>query len=288
MKSKSIIQPLLFASLLTSAFADSEHAHHDHASHSSSDSGDFLAPFEHIHFSDAGTPIIHSFGVEPAFTGRDLFLDYRFRSGNEATENEIEIELEWAFTNRLGVIFETSYKFEKADGEEWINGIGDIAVVPRALLIKSDRFMLTAQVEVVAPTGTDGIGGETAVAPGLAAWTDLGGWWTLNTQVAVEHIFEEDVSEFVFGFGLVKSFDLASADGSHGHKTSVGILNLHLEATGAVALNGEEEGDLNMEGLLGVSYGLSESMDCRLGYEFPITTPREFDGGVVAGVIWHF
>jgi hypothetical protein len=288
MKYKLAIQPLLFTAFLTNAFADSALAHHDCTSHSSSNGSDFLAPFQHIHFSDTGTPIVHSFGVEPAFTGRDLFLDYRFRSGDEAIENEIEIELEWAFTSRLGIIFETSYKFEKAEGEEWINGIGDIAVVPRALLIKSDRFMLTAQVEVVAPTGTDGIGGETAVAPGLSIWTDLGGWWTLNTQVAVEHIFGEDVSEFVFGFGLVKSFDLASADGSHDHKTSVGILNLHLEATGAVALNGEEEGDLNMEGLLGFSYGVSESIDCRLGYEFPITTPREFDGGVVTGVIWHF
>jgi hypothetical protein len=282
MKRKFIIQPLLFPALLTCASAQTDHAHHDHSGHAhGADSGDFLAPFEHIHFSESGTPIIHSFGIEPAFTGRDLFLDYRFRTGDEATENEVAVELEWAFTNRLGIIFETSYKFAKEEGEEWINGIGDIAVVPRALLIKGDRFMLTAQVEVVAPTGTDGIGGETAVAPGLAIWADLGGWWTLNTQVAVEHIFEEDVNEFIFGVGLVKSFKVASSADSHGHKTSAGILNLHLEATGAVALNGEEEGDLGAEVLVGISYGVTESMDCRLGYEFPLTSPRELDGGLM-------
>lgn len=55
---------------------------------------DFLDPFEHIHLSQRGTPYVHSFGIEPAFTGRDLFLDHTYREGNGVVEHESELELE--------------------------------------------------------------------------------------------------------------------------------------------------------------------------------------------------
>lgn len=73
---------------------------------------DFLEPFEHLHFSERGTPIIHSFGIEAAFTGRDLFLDHIYIKGDGFTEHESELELEWAFTKRLGVILEVPYIWE--------------------------------------------------------------------------------------------------------------------------------------------------------------------------------
>ena len=259
------------------------------------ESDGFLAPFRHLHFNELGTPIIHSFGVEPAFTGRDLFLDHTYRKGNGVTEDETEFELEWAFTHRLGVIVEIPYIWEDEEGVGSASGFGDLAIVPRAILIKSPRFLLTAQVETVLPTGSSTYGGETAVAPGIALWNDLGNWFTLNTNFAVEHGFDLNSTEFVFGFGLVKSFGErpdahAGHDHAHDHSdhSATGLLHLHLEVTGSTPLNGDEKGDFYAEGLVGFSYGITPAMDIRLGYQFPITSPRDFDHGLTGGIIFHF
>lgn len=256
--------------------------------------GGFLETFEHIHFSKLGTPYIHSFGIEPAFTGRDLFLDYTYVDGDGVTEHETELELEWAFTSRLGVIMEVPYVWEDVEGEGSASGFGDFAIVPRALLIESERFLLTGQVEVVLPTGSSTFGGDTAIAPGIAMWNDLGDWWTLNSGIAIEHGFDADSTELVFGIGIVKSFGKkheAHADhAGHNHATSSsgGLFNIHLEATGSTPLNGEDEGDFTLEGLIGVSYGLTENFEIRAGYLFPISSPKEFDHGFTTGVIFHF
>ena len=251
----------------------------------------FLEPFEHIHFTPAGTPIIHSFGVEPAFTGRDLFLDYSWREGSGVSEHETEIEMEWAFTRRLGVILEIPYIFEDEDGAGSESGFGDLAIVPRALLIDSDHFLLTAQIEVGLPTGSSAFGGETSIAPGFAIWNDLGNWFTLNSNIAIEHGFDSNETELEFGFGLVKSFgeNLDTDHDHHGHNHSAsGLINLHLEITGSTPLNGPDKGDFETEGLIGISHGLTPEMDIRIGYQFPISTPKEFDHGITTGLIFHF
>jgi hypothetical protein len=257
---------------------------------------DFLAPFEHVHFSRIGTPIIHSFGVEPAFTGRDLFLDYSWREGSGITEHETEIEMEWAFTKRLGIIVEVPYIWEDEEGVGSASGFGDLAIVPRALLIDSERFMLTAQIEAGLPTGSSSFGGETSIAPGIAMWNDLGNWFTLNTNIAIAHGFDSNETELEFGFGLVKSFgekpDLAACHNQHNHHghhhSAVGLVNLHLEFTGSTPINGGDKGDFETEGLIGISYGILPEMDIRLGYQFPISTPHDFDHGLTTGLIFHF
>lgn len=256
--------------------------------------GGFLEPFEHLHFSPRGTPYVHSFGIEPAFTGRDLFLDQTYREGDGFSEHESELELEWAFTRRLGVIVEMPYILEDEEGVDTRSGTGDLAIVPRAMLVESECFLLTAQMEVVLPTGSSRFGGETAIAPGIAMWNDLGDWWTLNSGVSVEHGFDADSTELLVGVGLVKTFGKKAVDhGDHdGHDhlahSSAGLLNFHLEATSSTPLNGTDEGDVNIEGLIGISYGLSAGVDIRAGYQFPITSPRDFDHGITAGLIFHF
>ncbi len=250
----------------------------------------FLAPFEHLHFSPVGTPIIHSFGVEPAFTGRDLFLDYSWREGNGITEHETEFEIEWAFTKRLGIIVELPYIYEDEENVGSEKGFGDLAIVPRALLIDSDRFLLTSQLEIGLPTGSSAFGGETSIAPGISIWNDLGNWFTLNSAVAIHHGFDSDETELEFGFGLIKTFgeklDHHDHEG-HNHSAS-GLLNLHLEFTGATPLNGPDSGDFETEGLIGISYGILPEMDIRAAYQFPISTPKEFDHGFTTGFIFHF
>jgi hypothetical protein len=255
---------------------------------------DFLAPFEHTHRSQSGTPYVHSLGIESAFTGRDLFLDHSYREGNGVTENESELELEWAFTSRLGVIMEVPYIWEDEESVASVSGFGDFAIVPRALLVESERFLLTTQLEVVLPTGSSSFGGETAIAPGIAMWNDLGNWWTLNSGFAIEHGFDADSTELLFGFGLVKSFgekhEKHAKHAGHDHHTSstADMFNLHLEATSSTPLNGADKGDINIEGLVGISYGFAAGFDIRVGYIFPITSPQDFDHGFTAGAIFHF
>jgi hypothetical protein len=272
---KPITSSLIFAALSTSLASAS----------------DFLEPFEHIHLSKGGTPYVHSFGIEPAFTGRDLFIDHTYIKGDGFTEHESELELEWAFTKRLGVIVEVPYIWEDEDGADSVSGFGDLAIVPRALLIESECFLLTAQIETVLPTGSSAFGGDTAIAPGIAMWNDLGNWFTLNSQLSIEHGFDEDSTELLFGVGLVKSFGERASDHSdhagHSHSTA-GILNLHLEATGSTPLNGEEKGDFYLEGLIGISYGFAAGFDIRAGYLFPITSPKDFDHGFTGGLVFHF
>ena len=78
---------------------------------------DHADQFVHFHFSDLKSPIVHTFGVEPASTGRDLFFTYRFRdTGGNASEHEIEAEIEWGFTRRAGIILEVPQIFENSPG----------------------------------------------------------------------------------------------------------------------------------------------------------------------------
>ncbi len=264
----------------------------------SNNDSDFLAPFIHLHASPIGTPYVHSFGIEPAFTGRDLFIDHTYINGDGFTEHESEIELEWAFTKRLGVIVELPYIYEDEEGVGSAKGFGDIAIVPRALLINTERFLLTAQVETVLPTGGSNFGGDTAIAPGIAMWNDLGNNFTLNSIVSVEHGFDADETEFVYGLGLVKSFGgnqvsnikdpCHDHDHSHDHVSHAGRLNLHLEITGSTPVNGPDEGDINLDGLFGISYSIIEDLDIRAGYIVPLTKPNDFDHGITTGLIFHF
>lgn len=76
----------------------------------------WLDPWPHNHFSRKGTPFIHLFSLEPAFLDRDFFLDYRWASGSEGKEIEVEAELEWALTRRLGIVVEAPFARLSPDG----------------------------------------------------------------------------------------------------------------------------------------------------------------------------
>lgn len=261
------------------------------AAEATSSDSSWLEPYKHHHFNDLGTPVVHSFNIEPAFTGRDIFGTYRYVSGSDAIEHETELELEWGLTRRLGIIFELPYIVENERQGPTKRGFGDLVVVPRALLYESDRLLLTAQAEIGLPTGSKDFGGDTSIAPGLAAWYDLGNWWTLQGLVAWENKLDADEGAIEFGLGIIKSIDLHGHGGScdHGHhRTHAGLLNFHLEFTGEMGLTDGEDGRTEVQGLIGVSHSLSCGLDIRLGYEFPVTRPTELDYGWVIGANWHF
>ena len=250
----------------------------------------WLEPTAHSHFSRRGTPMIHSFRVEPAFTRRDLLVDYSFSRKRGEKEHEIEAELEWAFTRRLGLVVELPYAAINPNDEEAVNGCGDLAVSPRFLLAEYERFLLAFALEVETPTGStrgDLSSGEVALAPSVSTWIDLGHWWAANTQCGVEHALESNDSELFFRASLIHTLASHAAH-DHAHGLPPGLLSLILEVDTALALSGADDGDIEAEGIAGLYYGFSEHADLRLGYVFPLSTSQDLYSGLTAGLLWHF
>ena len=270
-----------FTILLSSALYAKEGFPTDHSGHVHEADGD------HNDFSLGGKALIHPFNVEEAFLGNDFFATYRYREGSDLTEQEIEVELELKLTDWLGLTIEVPYVFEDEEGEGSGSGFGDLAIAPKVVVHQSEQFYLTLQTEVTLPTGSTDFGNETAIAPAILLWTDLGNNLALNTSVGVEYEFDEAETELALGFSLVKTFDLKGTDGG-GELTTAGLLSFHAEAVTSLALSGEEDGEFSASGLVGATYGLSEGLDLRAAYEFPLTTDEELDNGVVVGIIAHF
>jgi hypothetical protein len=249
------------------------------------------------HFTPLGTPLIHPFRTEPAFTNRDFLLDYSLRRSTGTSEHEIEAELEWALTRRLGLVIEFPYSFINTDDEGSRSGSGDLAVSPRFLLAEYENSLLAFNLEIETPTGDSDRGfghGQAFIAPSLSGWFDLGNWWALNAQCGSEHATESGDSEFFFRTALIHTFapddhhDAGRTEHDHIHGFPPGLLSLIMELDGSVALSGEEDGRVPIEAIIGACYSLSELMDLRVGYMFPLTTPTELNNGLTCGLIWHF
>jgi hypothetical protein len=145
----------------------------------------WLDPPVHRHFSKGGTPLIHSFRTEPAFTRRDFLFDYSFRNDKEGNVHEIEAEVEWPLSRRIGLIFEMPYVFIDTDDDGSVDGFGNFAVSPRLLLAEYRRFLLAFGLEIETTTGeTDGgiAEDEVSLSPSFSTWVDLGNWWTVSAQ----------------------------------------------------------------------------------------------------------
>ena len=250
----------------------------------------------HAHYSRRGTPRVHTFNLEPAFLGRDLLLDYRFTSADEETEMEVEAELEWAFTRRIGMVFEVPFVQVNPEEGNTEEGIGDIAFAPRVLLAETERMILAASLEVSLPTGSEskGLGGEEAsVGPSVATWVDLGRWVTFTAAVGTEHGLESGDSALTYGAALIYTFKgpafFAGSEHAHGHHVHFppGMTSLIAELTGERALSGDADGEDVHALLLGISYTLSGDLEVRGGYEMPLGSPEAFDYSFVIGLIYH-
>ena len=118
---------LVIAALATISFAGEEEGHMHPISDGAGSSGHWFDPWEHAHFRE-GTPLEHHFDLEPAFLGRDLIVDYSGLTFAEESEHEIELELEWALSNRIGFIIEQPYIISDPDTGSESSGLGDLAV----------------------------------------------------------------------------------------------------------------------------------------------------------------
>ena len=258
---------------------------------------ELFEPAEHSHFTRRGTPLVHLFLTEPAVPHQDLFLDYRIDNNVDGStdEHEVEAELEWALTKRLGMVIEVPYIGLDPVGDPNTSGLGDIAVAGRALLVDRDTFFLSANLEVEIPTGDadrDLGRGEVALAPTITTWLDLGNWTALHGQFGPEIGLKTGDTEFVHHLALTRSFQgpVLFGRGCHGGRNGSGanddeheqlfepgFTSLILEMTGVTGLSGDEAGQTFVELLPGIAYTPVERIELRFGVRFPLFKPTRLD-----------
>lgn len=260
--------------------------------------GGWFDPFVHAHSSPLGTPLIHSFRTEAAYMHRGLIVDYGLRNEREGKEQEIETELAWAFSRRLGLILEIPYVFLDRDGEGRVDGFGNLAISPRFLLAECERFLLSFGLEIETTAGDTGSGiaeDEVALAPSFSAWFDLGDWWTLSVQPGVEFPVDSGDNEFFLRLALIHTFGCCGSDHRRGpaHRDHIEthshrLVSVILETDIAIGLAGEEDGEWKAEGIVGITGELWENVDGRIGYQFPLSRSQDLYSGIICGLIYHF
>ena len=223
----------------------------------------------HDHSTDGGTGrsrYIHPLTVEAAFNDGDFFIDYVFNSFDDEEEHEIELELEFALTRRLGIVIEAAYEFENEDGGS-IDGFSDLGVAARFVLVEFNDFITTANLGFQIPTGdNDFSANELVIEPSLLSWFDLGNGFTLNTSLGLEIGSETGDFSFSFDGALIKDFG--------------GALALSLESRNEVGLRHENSGEVESEATLGAIYRFSNSSSFRAGWSFPVSS-SDFNSGAI-------
>lgn len=258
----------------------------------------WLEPWPHSHFSRRGTPFVHLFNLEPAYPDRDVFFFYSQTREHDEIERELEIELEWAFTRRIGMMLELPLIEIDPDAGRTERGIGDVAFAPRLLMIDTQLFLLSGNLEVTLPTGSRsrGLGsGEVSLAPFITTWLDLGRWFAFQTEIGVERGLSSGESEFFYKGGLTYSF-LAPAlfKESPSHRLLAhyhfppGLASLIFETVGRTELRGDERGQTRVEILFGAGYNITGSIELRGAYQIPVGGRREIDDRFLVNLIYHF
>ena len=281
-----------------SGATEDDHDHHHHDDHSPG----WFDTWEHADFSPRGTPFVHMFNLEPAFLDRDLFVDYvATKSVDDEKERELEAELEYAITRRIGLIVEAPLVYLNPEEGDTEQGLGDVALAPRALLIETDRFLLAGNLEIAFPTGSEskGLGsGEVGLAPSISTWLDLGNWVTFSTQIGTEHGLETGDAELSYAAALTYSFQgpkffkgeaeaHAGHPGAHDH-FGPGLTSLIVEFTGRTILSGADDDRSTAEVLFGVSHVLTETLEVRAAVQLPVGRSRDIEYSYILGLIYHF
>ncbi len=249
---------------------------------------DWFTPWQHRHASQAGTPYVHPIGMEPAFFGRELLFAYQSYEASDESENELETEVEWAVTRRLGLAVEAPFVRVSRSGEATHEGIGDLSIAPRALLVETERFLLAASLGLAVPTGDsdrDLGDGEASLSPGLSSWSDLGGLVTLQAHIGTQRGLETGDTLLDYHGALIWSLADAHDHGEHLH---AGMTSLIAEVGGRTVLDGPDESRSTAEALLGLSYCSRQQWEFRGGFQLPIGGQQDIDYGFVVGAIFHF
>ncbi len=249
--------------------------------------------WQHARFSRRNTPYVHTFNLEPALLERDFSLNSNFVNGLDG-ENEIEVEaeLEWAFTRRIGMVVELPFHSLDTEHDGTTSGVSDILLGPRLLTLDLERFILTTNLEFTVPTGDEDrhLGaGEVQLHPSVSLWLDLGNWFTLAGQIGYVHGVETGESDLRYRAALAYSF---LTQGSRDHldvkRFPRGLSSLIAEVQGRQTLSTMAESEHSNDVFLGGSYNVTGHWELRGGYHTPVGGNREFDSGVVFSMVYYF
>jgi hypothetical protein len=243
---------------------------------------------------------------------RSLIVDIGILRANGGNEVEIAAELEWAFTRRFAMAVEAPFTFLDPDPGRADEGFGDCSVAGRFLLVETNHFLLSAQVEAGFPTGRRAAGlsaEEVVLQPSFLAWINLRRGFSLNLQTGFERGMETDATEAFYSAALawtvrtrqVPHSSAETREGKtsqdkegrhqHGHASRAGLLSLLVEFSGHTVTKSddqEEEGLSTGEATVAVAYSLTDRFDVRAGYLFPVMEPKELRDGWIFGASLHF
>lgn len=111
--------------------------------------------------------------------------------------------------------------------------------------------------------------------------------------MGTEQGLESGDTELIYRGALTWSFlgpVIAGKSKSHEHHYHYppGLISLSAELNGRTALSGEESGVSTAEAIIGITYSVTDSLDIRGAYMFPVFKPKELDNGWIAGLVYHF
>lgn len=265
---------------------------------------ELFAPIEHSHFSDLGTPYVHPFNFEPAQIHQDVFFIYRQTQNNfeGADEFESEAHLDWALTKRLGFVLGAAHLGVQNGSGIHSAGIGDLEIAPRVMLVERDKFILTSNFFITAPTGDaarDLGAGETVLSPYITTWHDLGNWNTLSVNFGPDIATNSGDVSLSYAFSLTHSWigPQLLGDESHGEENEEaeeggnqhfepGMTSLYLEMTGETPLSGGAPTFIEL--MPGISYVLTEHGEIRFGVLAPVSDKQRFDVQYFSSFTWIY
>lgn len=263
-----------------------------------------FAPVHHTHFSENGTPYVHPFSFEPPQIHQDVFFIFKYAENTieGANEYETEFHIDWALTDRLGILFAVPMVGNhQANGTQNV-GIGDLEIAPRIMWVEDDDFILASNIQITAPTGDElrDLGaGEATISPLVTTWHDLGNWNSLLLNFGPQFGVSSGDRSMTYGFSLAHSWigrsildDEAQDDHDHGahdgHAAhfAPGMTTLYVELTGETELDGTQRTFVEL--LPGISYVLAESAELRFGVLLPISKTKRFDRQYFGSFTWIF
>ncbi len=264
---------------------------------------EFFQPLEHTHFSPRGTPYVHPFTMEPPQMHQDVFFNYRYASNtiDGTDENEAEVHVDWALTNRLGIFVGIPFVgvSDNATGVHQ-QGLSDLEIAPRIVLIDRDTFIASTNFFITIPTGDanrDLGAGETVLAPFITTWHDLGNWNTLLFNFGPQVGAVSGDASFIYGFSLAHSFQgpvllQGDVEEHEQHEEEylrhfpTGLTTLYIEMAGETELNGMKRTFIEI--LPGISYSLAQHAEVRFGVLLPVTRPQRFDAQYNLSFTWIY
>lgn len=257
--------------LLTLASAE---GHDEHAPVSNLEwelSQGWLEKFPQRHSGVTGVPLVLAFFSDPAFLGREVYVNFGATGGR----SRVEAELEWALTRRQGLLVHTLWN-ETSKG----SGTGDSDIGLRNVLAEFDRFIFTFTALAIVPSGDAGKEtgtGEWGWGGVFNFWSDLGNWVTLQSNIGVE---DRGAKEIIWSFSLAKSFAVpALLPARRGVGDTVPSLSFLAEVAGKSGAHGTDG-----RWLVGVTYSTSASMILRAGLDVSF----EGEAGWIFGLVLHF